>query len=341
MKGVTMTIAIVCAAVLSACGGGGGGSAPGIPTGPAPTASPAPTATPSYLNGQTTISRYMATVDPNVLHAEGCAMAQGTGGQAKSGLVVLDYGEPYTQDGITWGTSDYASGNPFVSTAQIASAIEGYLDGYASCNQPATATLTLAAGTSNFGSHVVAAHAQAWASLVATLSAYVAGKTYPGETVVAADDMETGWASAAQTRVWLDAFVAAAPSTPLYDYGDAGGCPSGSFSAAAVCQPGWTQADVAYVGGGAGPHVFALPDIYNTSGTTAKQWGWIGAGAADASAPLRFAAVMTQVGSCGSGCSGLDNTPAAALSLLNAQLQSHPETASQTVSLSTDITNTN
>lgn len=340
--------AIVCAAALAGCGGGGGGSnggftPPGVGTGgtPTPSASATPSPAPTnFLNGQATISRYMATVDPAVTKAEGCAMAQGTGSQAKSGIVVLDYGEPYT-DGTNWGTSDYASGNPFVSTAQIATAVQGYLDGYAQCNVPATNTLTLAVGTSNYGSHVVAAHAQAWEAMVTSLGAYVTGKTYPNETVVAADDMETGWATPANTRAWLDAYVAASNTIPIYDYGDAGGCPSSSFAPGGVCATSWTQADVAYVGGGAGPNVRALPEIYNTSGTTAKQWGWIGTGASDAGHPLTFAAVMTQVGSCGSGCSGLDNTPAAALGLLNGQLASHPETAGQTVTLATDITNAN
>lgn len=335
-------IGLVCAAVLAGCGGGGGGTGGGVPPTIAPSSSPTASPTPntSYLGGQATISRYMSTVDPVVTKAEGCAMAQGVGSQAKSGLVVLDWGEPYT-DGTNWGTSDYAAGNPFVTVAQIQAAAQGYLDGYAQCNQPATGTLTLAIGTSNYGSHVVAAHAQAWAAMVGALNGYVASSTYPNESVAAANDMETGWASAAQTRVWLDAYVAADNTTPIYDYGDAGGCPSSSFAGTNICQPGWTQADVAYVAGGAGPNVRALPEIYNTSGTTAKQWGWIGVGAADASAPLTFAAVMTQVGSCGSGCSGLDNTPAEALSLLNAQLASHPETASQTVTLATDITTAN
>jgi hypothetical protein len=341
-----MMFAIVCAAALAGCGGGGtpGGFTPpaggvgGTPT-PGATATPSPAPT-NFLNGQATISRYMATVDPIVTKAEGCAMAQGTGSQAKSGIVVLDYGEPYT-DGTNWGTSDYASGNPFVSTAQIATAVQGYLDGYALCNVPATNTLTLAVGTSNFGSHVVAAHAQAWEAMVASLGTYVAGKTYPNETVVAANDMETGWSSASVTRAWLDAYVAASNTIPIYNYGDAGGCPSSSFAVGGICNGGWTQGDVAYVGAGAGPNVRALPEIYNTSGTTAKQWGWVGVGGSDGGHALTFAAVMTQVGSCGSGCSGLDNTPAAALSLLNAQLAGHPETASQTVTLATDITGAN
>ncbi len=316
---------------------------PSITTNPTPTPGATPSASPSppsYLNGQATISRYMGTVDPTVTKAEGCAMAQGAQTQAKSGIVVLDYGEPYT-DGTNWGTSDYGAGNPFVTTAQIATAVQGYLDGYALCNQPATNSLILAVGTSNYGSHVVAAHAQAWEALVAQLGGYVTTSSYPNETVVAANDMETGWSSASTTRAWLDAFVAASNTIPLYDYGDAGGCPSSSFAAAGACVGGWTQADVAYVGGGAGPNVRALPEIYNTSGTTAKQWGWIGAGGADAGHPLTFSAVMTQVGSCGSGCSGLDNTPAAALGLLNGQLAAHPETSAQTVTLATDITNAN
>lgn len=286
----------------------------------------------------------MGTVDATVTKTEGCDMAQGVGDQAKSGLVVLDYGEPYAESG-SQGTSDYGAGNPFVSIAQITAAVEGYLDGYAQCNEPATNSLTLAVGTSNYGGNVNAAHAQAWAAMVQALVAYIGTKGYPNETIAAADDMETGWQGPTATRAWLDAYVAAAGTIPIYDYGDAGGCPQTSYSSSALCTANsngqWSQADVAYLAGGAGPHVLALPEIYNTSGATANQWGWIGVGASDAGKPLTFAAVMTQVGSCGTGCSGLNNTPAQALSLMNAQLASHTETASDVVTLSTDITTAN
>lgn len=345
------SFAILAALLLTACGSGGGGGGGTIPTTPAPTPTATPTATPSpspsplaYLNGVTTISRYMGTADPAVTKIEGCDMAQGVSDQGKSGVVVLDFGEPYTEGG-SQGTSDYGPGNPFVSTAQITAAVEGYLDGYALCNEPATNSLTLAVGTSNYGSNVTTAHAAAWVAMVQALAAYVTTKTYPNETIAAADDMETGWQSPTVTRAWLDAYVAAAGTIPIYDYGDAGGCSQTSFSATATCTPNangiWAQADVAYVAGGAGPHVIALPEIYNTSGATANQWGWIAVGAVAASHPLTFGAVMTQVGSCGTGCAGLNNTPAQALNLMNAQLASHTQTASDVVTLSTDITTDN
>jgi hypothetical protein len=286
----------------------------------------------------------MGTVDPTVTKTEGCDMAQGVSDQGKSGVVVLDFGEPFLKNG-SQGTSDYGAGNPFVSIAQITAAVEGYLDGYALCNQPATNTLTLAVGTSNYGGNVTAAHAQAWAAMVQALAGYVGTKMYPNETVAAADDMETGWGGPTATRAWLDAFVAAAGTTAIYDYGDAGGCSQTSYAAAGLCTANangvWSQSDVAYAAGGAGPHVLAMPEIYNTSGATAKQWGWIGSGAVDAGKPLTFAVVMTQVGSCGSGCSGLDNTPAQALALMNAQLALHTQTASDVVTLSTDISSAN
>ncbi|HEY5258069.1 MAG TPA: hypothetical protein VIJ12_06775 [Candidatus Baltobacteraceae bacterium] len=334
---VAMTVALV------ACGGGGSGATPpsGPPAGTTPAPTPTPTTSASYLNSQATISRYMGTVDPTVTNAEGCQMAQGVGDQAASGLVVLDYGEPYT-DGVSLGTSDYGVGNPFVTDAQIQAAAQGYLDGYARCNEPAANHLILAIGTSNFGSHVTAAHAVAWAQMIAQLDAYVASKAYPNETVAAANDMETGWGSPTVTRAWLDAYVAQTNTIPIYDYGDAGGCSQTSYSATAICgSVGWTQADVGYVGGGAGPNVRALPEIYNTSGATAKQWSQIAVGMATAGTPLTFAAVMTQVGSCGSGCAGLDNTPAQALSLLNGQLALYPQTQSTVVTMSTDVTTAN
>lgn len=330
-----VAVGAVFALILAACGGGGGGSATTLP--PVPTPSPTPAAQPA------TVSRYMGTVTAATLNTEGCQMAQGASGQAATGVVVLDYGEPYDDGNGTYGTSDYGAGNPFESDAQIQTAVEGYLDGYAGCNAPAGSHLTLAVGTSNYGGKVTVAHATAWAQMVQALTTYIAGKSYANETIAAADDMETGWSSAAVTRAWLDAYRAQTSTIALYDYGDAGGCPSTSYSASAVCQTGWTQADVGYVGGAAGSNVYAIPEIYNTSGTTAKQWAQIALGMAQASTPLRFAAVMTQDGACnlGGGCSGLDNTPAAALSLLNGQFALNAQTASIVVTSATDITTAN
>ncbi len=271
-------------------------------------------------------------------------MAQGVADQGKSGIVVLDFGQPYA-NGTTEGTAEFGPSNPLVSTTQIAAAVEGYLDGYALCNEPASNTLILAVGLSNYGSGVTTTNAAAWAAMVQTLATYITTKTYPGETIAAADDMETGWQGPSTTRAWLDAYVAAAGSIPIYDYGDAGGCSETSYSATSTCTGNpngvWAQSDVAYVAGGAGPHVLVIPEIYNTNGATAYQWGWIASGAADASKPLTFAAVMTQVGSCGTGCAGLNNTPAQALGLMNAQLLAHTQTASDVVTPSTDITNDN
>jgi len=294
-----------------------------------------------YLQGHATISRYMATVDPTVTYREGCEMARGIDDQAKSGIVVLDWGEPYSK-GASQGTSMFGPSHPFVTTAQVQAAAQGYLDGYASCSRSATNALTLAIGTTNYGKHVTTAHAAAWAAMVRALAAYVAAKGYPNETVAAADDMETSWADPLTTRAWLDTFVAAAGSIALYDYGDADGCSRATFDATAHCWHfPWTQADVAYVEGGAGPRVYALPEIYATNGESAKQFAWIGVGAAEASKPLTYAAVMTQVGSCGDQCKGYDLTPQQALAQFNAELGLHAQTMPDNVTLATDITTAN
>lgn len=294
-----------------------------------------------YLQGYATISRYMATVDPIVTHREGCDMAQGVDDQAKSGIVVLDWGEPYAR-GAVLGTSMFGASHPFVTIAQIQTAAQGYLDGYAACSHSATNALTLAIGTTNYGKHVTTAHAAAWAGMVRALAAYVIAKRYANETVAAADDMETSWADPIVTRAWLDTYVAAAGTIALYDYGDADGCSRTTFDATAHCWHfPWTQADVAYVEGGAGPYVYALPEIYATNGESSQQFAWIGAGAADASKPLTYAAVMTQMGSCGDECKGYDLTPLQALAQFNAELGLHAQTMSDHVSLATDISSKN
>src|SRR4051794_12277752 len=64
-----------------------------------------------------TTSRYMTTIDGGVLYNEGCAQ----GHAADNGIAILDFGQPWFQNG-EYGTILFDAVGSFASTAQIESA---------------------------------------------------------------------------------------------------------------------------------------------------------------------------------------------------------------------------
>ena len=284
-----------------------------------------------------TSSRYMATIDGPTLFNEGCSQSQA----AEDGIIVLDFGEPWFQDGA-YGTILFDAPGSFASTTQIEQAVEQFLQGYWACS--ATTTFArVGIGTSNFRGATGSGHGQAWAGLVDAVAAWIASPpSYASqEAARGAIDVEMGWNSPAASRAWVDGY-AAATQTPYYNYGDCEGCPA---SGAVLPIPGrainngWTQEDVWYVAYGAAP-AFPLPEIYLTNGVNAAQWQQLSLYANENhGAPVFFLGTMTQFQACevGGGCPGANNSPGAGWTQLFGALNSDGRTAQQ-LNYSTDIT---
>lgn len=277
----------------------------------------------------TTTSRYVNTVDRTTAYNEGCA--QGSAGLG--GLVILDYGQPWYQNG-SYGTY-LVSPLVFVTNAQIQNAVQGYLDGFYHCSSPSP-QLRLGVGTNNYSyrsPQVTAGAGQAWGQMINNLNAYISSKGYASQEFIrGANDMELDWNYASTTRQWLDAY-AAATSLPLYDYGDAAGCPPyGS------CDNGWTQNDVWYVAWGS-PVGYPVPEIYTADGGTTNEWynlslySYLNHGGR-----MDILLAFTQYAAC--GCGGGTLTPAQAFAQLQNKLQSDSRT-SQSLYYSSDITYAN
>ena len=284
-----------------------------------------------------TTSRYMATVDGATLYNEGCAQGQA----ADNGIAILDFGQPWAQDG-TYGTILFDAGGTFASTADIEFAVERFLSGYWVCS-PSSTFLRLGIGTSNYRGATGAAHGQAWASLVDAVGNWInLPPSYASqEAARGATDLEMGWNNADASRGWAEGY-AGVTSTPYYDYGDCEGCPTGGTVLGIpgwTINNGWTQEDVWYVSYGV-PAAYPLPEIYLTSGVNAAQWQRLSLYAfANHGGPIYFLGALTQFQAClaGGGCPGANNLPGNGWAQLFGALNSDGRTA-QRLNWSSDIT---
>lgn len=269
-----------------------------------------------------TTSRYMATTNRTTLYNEGCSM--GTAGQ--SGIVILDFGEPY----YSGGQGTYTYGSAFASDSTIVNAAEGFLDGFWNCSG-SSPQLRLAIGTSNYGSNVTNAAGQAWAGAVNSLNNYISSKGYGSQEYArGAIDAELDWQPFSPTAAWVDGYNAVT-SSPLYDYGDAAGCPPyGS------CDNGWGQNGLWYISWG-NTDGYPVPEIYATSGANASEWYQesLYSSLNKSNGRLGFLGTMTQYAAC--GCGSSTNSPSQGFNQLQTDINNDSRT-SYTMSYSTDIT---
>jgi len=295
-------------------------------------------------------SWYMDTVSTSVLFDMGCALgsARRNGSAPQDALVILDYGQPQLRGGV-YGAFDFSS--TYRTTGQIRAAALEYAHGFYVCTGTnGSAHLRLAVGTSNFGNFSVAngltsagvtGHGRAWADMVDGLNADIAGRGYASQAdAVGAADIEVSWGSPAIGRLWVDGYDAV-NSWPMYDFGDAAGCPqSGTAKAAGRCgSSSWTQSDLYYVAWGA-PAAWGVPEIYVTNGAQARQWQQISKWATlNGSSRMYFAGTLTQRAACGAGCAaaGTDNPPDVGWSQLIRECAGDPATALQVIRFAADI----
>jgi hypothetical protein len=269
-----------------------------------------------------TTSRYMATTNRTTLYNEGCSM--GTAGL--SGIVILDFGEPY----YSGGEGTYTYGNAFASDSSIVTAAEGFLDGFWNCSGSAP-QLRLAIGTSNYGSHTGNSAGQAWGNAVNSLNSYISSKGYGSQEYArGAIDAEPGWDTEfSRTSSWIDGYNTAT-TAPLYDYGSADDCPYSGFSG--NCD-GWGQHGLWYVSWG-NSDGYPVPEIY--SYTLANQWYTesVYSSTNESNGRLGFLGTMTQYAAC--GCGSGTYTAAQGFNTLQNLLNGDSRT-SYTMSYSTDI----
>lgn len=291
-------------------------------------------------------SRYMNTVDPNILYDLGCKLGRrdrdlpGT----QDNLVVLMFGRPALRNdaqGIPrQGTILYS--NQFASASAIAAAVQQFGRAYWACTSfDLDSTTRIVVGTSNNMGEVTAAHGTAWAQMVNDIGNFFIANGYSTQAHIAGgSDMELDWNGPGVTKPWVDAYDAI-NDWLLFNFGDAAGCPqAGATSTPAACNSGWNQEDVFYVSWGAAPAV-PLPQIYRTDGAQARQWQQI-----KLYAYLRyprfmqFQGALTQYNAClERTCDpSIRNTPEAGWTQLYDALNADTRTAQTVLTWSTDIT---
>lgn len=275
-----------------------------------------------------TTSRYVDSLIPSRLNGWGCAAGQA----ATSGTIVLAFGQPYT---VTLGGGVQVPGVYYFAAelatlGQVEIAARNFMTGYANC-VPAGIPITVALGTNNYRGATGSNHGREWGLMVNRVAASVAAAPYSGLiNVVGAIDAEPGFYGPIPTRAWVDGYASVA-NRPLLNFGSCDGCPtSGAPALSTITGGGWTIGDIWYVSGG-NPIATALPEIYLTSGTNARQWKTVALSVKTwTGKDMRFAGVMTQWQACNergnqAECEAIhiDNTPQEGWDQMNTALASN------------------
>jgi fibronectin type III domain protein len=267
------------------------------PTAPVITASsPALISTSRYIrnihgvSSDTTTTRAMGVADgaANPSNHRYLSLLQ-IGGQSTTGVVLT-------------------ASSIYVSYARTVTAMEAYLDGYAS-TQHSHAPATIAFGTNN-DMDVRSTTGALWAQKVVNpLVSYA--KRYPNITVAGANDIEAGFrGSVGASEAWVQGFLGATSATFVFN-GSADGC---SWTRAhSACNNGWRANSIAWMAGGYAPtRTLALPQIYNT--TMAKQWRYVSITAIEnGRKKINFAGPLTEYTACvlqHGGCGSMTNNTA-------------------------------
>jgi hypothetical protein len=258
-----------------------------------------------------TTSRYMETVDTARSYTLGCQAGNGVdaGKRPADGVIVLDYGKPVDFGNKKYGASLFDGADQ--RTRPIRLAVQEYAHGFWACTDGDTARLTLAVGTSNFGSAVTFNHGKAWAGLVNEANHVLQANGWSKQVVVlGAIDLELSWSSPTVANAWLDGYDSK-NEVRVLNYGDAAGCPPATSSCGTSSHPEWDSQSVWYAAWGH-PSVWPLPEIYLNSGIMAEQWHQIAHHGITYDLSLAISSgAMTQSAACAErGCdSTTDNTP--------------------------------
>jgi hypothetical protein len=243
-------------------------------------------------------------------------------------LMLLDVGGQDQADGgvILTATSQ------FLTYAQLVSAVDNYVDGYAG-SQASNAPATIVIGTNN-DIDVSSTTGSDWATkVIAPIASHSA--VHVAITIGGADDIEPGFsASAQQSRSWLSGYLTATKA-PFVFNGSADGC--STTSANSTCNHNWAATDLQWLAGGASPsRIMAVPQIYYNS--MAQQWKYISlTGVLAGAQRLAFAGPLTEYTACqqAGSCSSLTGNEA--WNALRTQLQSDNRITQADLPYSTDL----
>lgn len=236
-----------------------------------------PVVSANYLH--TTSSRYYTSTAFTYNFWVGCNQGAVWPDQA-SGVIILDFGEPYYLDGhygtLMW---PYPPVN-FRSIEEIEDTVKYYIAGFVNCALDSSGhqkwgTVYVAAGVNNSGPYVGADHGAAWAMMVNNINQFLAVQA-GAEGIVArgAFDAEPTFGFAAPANYWADGYSQTHQGESLYyNFGSCDGCPT-IYDPNWLPNNGWTMADLYHVSWGASA-ALPFPEIYLVDGTNAWQWQYL------------------------------------------------------------------
>jgi hypothetical protein len=319
-NGVHYTFAL---RAINSLGVGSAASVIGLPTNIPPQTTPAPVSTSHYIRNITG----NLTTDAALMRSMGANDAAHNP-SGHSYLILLQIGG---QDQADQGVLLSATAR-YVTYSAVVSAMKAYLDGYHTMQKP-YAPLILAVGTNN-DVDVSASAGVTWArTIVSPIAGYAT--RYPGITVAGANDMEPGFsASVGATRSWLSGYLSATSARFVFN-GSADGC--STARAGAVCNNGWSMADLQWLSGGAAPsRTISLPQIYNYA--MPLQWKYISLTGTNAGRPrINFGGPLTEYTACAQArsCGSIGNVDA--WNRLWAAISSTPATRQTQLPHGTDL----
>jgi len=317
------TAALFCASTVLLPGAAYASTGDDSAGGPGYKAEPAASAS-STAQALVTTSHYVVLFgsdqdDPERIgYRTGCTDGQ----SGVSGLRVLFFGTQESGGKVRPPGTTFASPAPRVDEASIERAALGWIRGFTECGS-ATTVVAIATNNKSDGGVSGSDAGAAWARLVERIGA----QTHDGRVTVGGGlDGEPSWSPPDWARGWVDNFVKGS-NRGLYAAASADGCLVGNGDR---CNNGWTVQDVYHMATGAGPNVYAVPQIYRTDGIQARQWAGISRGAEQAGQePVRFASALTQQKACQQKppCDNTSNSPSNARDQLGEALSGSPYAA--------------
>jgi hypothetical protein len=224
--------------------------------------------------------------------AQWTSNSQQCDGKHYASLVLLDFGEPHTNNGV-YGTYSVNT-NLFWSDDAIAAAAQSYLLSW-HADTP-LCRLKLALGLSNHHqcaydgpSCSIPVVGNLWADMVTSLNSWLRGQGYDQQMQVwGAYDAETTWDGADRTRQFVDGFTAHDGfRVPLVDFGDMRQGNPLVDPDTGQPEQAWTDTDRYYMAWDA-PYDVSLPEIYDPG----DLWDWVRLQLNDHS--MHFLGIMTE-----------------------------------------------
>jgi hypothetical protein len=276
--------------------------------------------------------------DATTLHDEGCADAQANGAGGEH-VQLLHTGSQVLTDSVQLNNTTI-----IVTNAQLVTALNGYVDGYAACRTGTDPTY-IAISTNNDGTRLDGAAGADWAnSVIEPIAAHAAGDV--GLIVAGANDIEpdfdmddSGRVAEGKAAAWTRGYLGAT-SGPYIFTGAANGC--SSTKVGGTCDRGWTQSDLYALAHGLSPtRILALPQIYYTP--NAAQWRFISASGAVGADRISFLGTLSEHTACDQAV-GTSNpcpkgylTGAASAAALRSALGASPAVNVQRLPVQTDL----